>query len=252
MRPGARTSTTGPTTGSGTSCRPGRRPTASRSSRARSLASTVLPFRSFVQEPMRHGRLLLAGDAAHTVPPTGAKGLNLALADVQGAGRGARARGPPGRRRAARRTTRPRALRPGLEGAELLLLDDHDAAHPPDASDFDRARQLGELANVVGSEAGSTYLAEAYTGWPTTPTQKGAPVTDIETQDAISHEIADIGEAYAGRGRRRDPAADRLPALPLQPAAAPHQGPAPRRPGDDRAVGARASASATSTRSRPT
>ena len=46
-------------------------------------SKTVLPFRSFVQEPMRHGRLLLAGDAAHTVPPTGAKGLNLALADVR-------------------------------------------------------------------------------------------------------------------------------------------------------------------------
>src|SRR5699024_5615470 len=44
---------------------------------------TVLPFRSFVCEPMRHGNLLLAGDAAHTVPPTGAKGLNLALADVR-------------------------------------------------------------------------------------------------------------------------------------------------------------------------
>ena len=43
----------------------------------------MLPFRSFVQEPMRHGDLLLAGDAAHTVPPTGAKGLNLALADVR-------------------------------------------------------------------------------------------------------------------------------------------------------------------------
>lgn len=44
---------------------------------------TVLPFRSFVTAPMRHDRLLLAGDAAHTVPPTGAKGLNLALADVR-------------------------------------------------------------------------------------------------------------------------------------------------------------------------
>ena len=43
----------------------------------------VLRFRSFVAEPMRHGRLMLAGDAAHTVPPTGAKGLNLALADVR-------------------------------------------------------------------------------------------------------------------------------------------------------------------------
>ncbi len=43
----------------------------------------MLPFRSFVQTPMRSGRLLLAGDAAHTVPPTGAKGLNLALADTR-------------------------------------------------------------------------------------------------------------------------------------------------------------------------
>ena len=43
---------------------------------------SVLPMRSFVQSPMRHGRLFLAGDAAHTVPPTGAKGLNLAVSDV--------------------------------------------------------------------------------------------------------------------------------------------------------------------------
>ena len=43
----------------------------------------VLQFRSFVAEPMQRGRLFLAGDAAHTVPPTGAKGLNLAVADVQ-------------------------------------------------------------------------------------------------------------------------------------------------------------------------
>jgi p-hydroxybenzoate 3-monooxygenase len=43
---------------------------------------SVLPMRSFVQSPMRHGRLFLAGDAAHTVPPTGAKGLNLAISDV--------------------------------------------------------------------------------------------------------------------------------------------------------------------------
>ena len=43
----------------------------------------VLPFRSFVHTPMRHGNLFLAGDAAHTVPPTGAKGLNLAIHDVK-------------------------------------------------------------------------------------------------------------------------------------------------------------------------
>ena len=42
----------------------------------------ITPMRSFVAEPMRHGRLFLAGDAAHIVPPTGAKGLNLAVSDV--------------------------------------------------------------------------------------------------------------------------------------------------------------------------
>jgi 2-polyprenyl-6-methoxyphenol hydroxylase-like FAD-dependent oxidoreductase len=47
------------------------------------VTSKTVPFRSYVCEPMRHGNLLLAGDAAHTVPPTGANGLNLALADVR-------------------------------------------------------------------------------------------------------------------------------------------------------------------------
>jgi p-hydroxybenzoate 3-monooxygenase len=126
---------------------------------------TVLPFRSFVQEPMRHGNLLLAGDAAHTVPPTGAKGLNLALADV-------------------------RVLAQELERAitkeDGSLLDSYTeralgrvwkAQHfsywmttmlhrLAEASPFDLRRQVGELSTLVSSTAGSTYLAEAYTGWP--------------------------------------------------------------------------------------
>jgi p-hydroxybenzoate 3-monooxygenase len=125
----------------------------------------VLPFRSFVQEPMRHGNLVLAGDAAHTVPPTGAKGLNLALADV-------------------------RVLAEELERAvtkgDAAPLDDYSsralarvwkAQHfsywmttmlhrLPEASAFDVRRQIGELSLVTSSTAGSTYLAEAYTGWP--------------------------------------------------------------------------------------
>lgn len=55
---------------------------ASSMQRAPALEKSVAPLRSFVVEPMRHGRLFLAGDAAHIVPPTGAKGLNLAAADV--------------------------------------------------------------------------------------------------------------------------------------------------------------------------
>ena len=47
-----------------------------------SIEKSIAPLRSFVAEPMRHGRLFLAGDAAHIVPPTGAKGLNLAVSDV--------------------------------------------------------------------------------------------------------------------------------------------------------------------------
>ena len=125
----------------------------------------VLRFRSFVAEPMRYGRLLLAGDAAHTVPPTGAKGLNLALADV-------------------------RVLAEVLERA--VLHGDSDALDEygpqalarvwkaqhfsywmtsmlhalPGATGFDIRRQLGELESVASSVAGSMYLAEAYTGWP--------------------------------------------------------------------------------------
>jgi 4-hydroxybenzoate 3-monooxygenase len=128
-------------------------------------AKSVLPFRSYVAEPMRHGNLLLAGDAAHTVPPTGAKGLNLAVADV-------------------------RVLAEILERAvrknDTDALDEYTgralgrvwkAQHfsywmttmlhaLPGATDFDVRRQIGELTSVVASRAGSTYLAEAYTGWP--------------------------------------------------------------------------------------
>lgn len=126
----------------------------------------VLPFRSFVQEPMRYGNLLLAGDAAHTVPPTGAKGLNLALADVK---------------------VLAEVLERVIGKGDDSLLDEYGeralarvwkAQHfsywmttmlhrLPEASDFDVRRQIGELSSVVASRAGSTYLAEAYTGWPT-------------------------------------------------------------------------------------
>jgi len=125
----------------------------------------VLRFRSFVAHELRKGRLAIVGDAAHTVPPTGAKGMNLAVADV---------------------ILLNRALQALLlENDERLIEGFADAALKriwkaqhfswwmtsmlhvaPDATDFDRLRQLGELRTVVESEAGRTYLAEAYTGWP--------------------------------------------------------------------------------------
>ena len=125
----------------------------------------VLRFRSFVAEPMRYGRLLLAGDAAHTVPPTGAKGLNLALADVRVLAEVLEC--------AVRRKDvdaldeyGPRAL-PRVWKAQHFSYWMTTMLHAlPGATDFDRRRQLGELESVAGSVAGSTYLAEAYTGWP--------------------------------------------------------------------------------------
>jgi len=129
------------------------------------LERSVLPFRSFVQTPMRHGRLLLAGDAAHTVPPTGAKGLNLALADVR-----------------VLAEVLERALRKGddaaLEGYTATALGRVWKAqhfsywmttmlHRVEGdTEFDERRRLGELHGLVGSRHGSAYLAEAYTGWP--------------------------------------------------------------------------------------
>ncbi|VFA90651.1 p-hydroxybenzoate hydroxylase [Nocardia farcinica] len=128
-------------------------------------AKSVLPFRSFVQEPMRHGRLVLAGDAAHTVPPTGAKGLNLALADV-------RVLAEELERALATGDTAPldsyntRALARVWKAQHFSYWMTTMLHTLPDATPFDVRRQEGELAAVTGSIAGSTFLAEAYTGWP--------------------------------------------------------------------------------------
>ncbi|MCX0275125.1 4-hydroxybenzoate 3-monooxygenase [Nocardia zapadnayensis] len=125
---------------------------------------TVLPFRSFVTAPMRYGRLLLAGDAAHTVPPTGAKGLNLALADVRvlheaivdyfrGPGDGAL---DAYTERALDRVWKAQHFSYWM----TTMLHSVEGASP-----FDIERQRGELAMVTSSRHGAAYLAEAYTGW---------------------------------------------------------------------------------------
>ncbi len=125
----------------------------------------VLRFRSFVAHELLRGRVALIGDAAHTVPPTGAKGMNLAIADVLVL------------ERALRALLLENDSRPLEAFPETALHRIWKAQHfswwmtsmlhvGPDASDFDRLRQLGELRSVVESEAGRRYLAEAYTGWP--------------------------------------------------------------------------------------
>ncbi|MET9619672.1 4-hydroxybenzoate 3-monooxygenase [Streptomyces sp. NPDC006464] len=129
------------------------------------LEKSVLRFRSFVQEPMRWGSLALAGDAAHTVPPTGARGLNLALHDVKVlADVLLRALGTAGD--AALDEYQPRALQRVWRAQNFSHWMTQLLHTAPGGSPFDLRRQLGELDNVVGTRAGRTYLAEQYTGWP--------------------------------------------------------------------------------------
>ena len=129
------------------------------------VSRTVLPFRSFVQEPLHHGRLVLAGDAAHTVPPTGAKGLNLALADVRVLAEELE-RAVAGDDPATLASYGERALGRVWKAQHFSYWMTTMLHTLPDASPFDVRRQEGELAGLVASTAGSTYLAEAYTGWP--------------------------------------------------------------------------------------
>ena len=126
----------------------------------------VLRFRSFVQQPMRWGSLVLAGDAGHTVPPTGAKGLNLALHDVRiladvlvrALGSGDDALVDEFEPRALQRVWRAQSFSYWM--TQLL----HTA---PGSTDYDYRRQVGELDSVVGTRAGRHYVAEQYCGWPT-------------------------------------------------------------------------------------
>jgi p-hydroxybenzoate 3-monooxygenase len=124
---------------------------------------SVLPMRSFVASPMRRGRLFLAGDAAHIVPPTGAKGLNLAVADV---------------------TLLARALARFFTEKRTDLVDAYSdtalrrvwrCTHfswwmtsmlHRSGDDFDAQLQLAQLERVCSSEAARTELAENYTGLP--------------------------------------------------------------------------------------
>jgi p-hydroxybenzoate 3-monooxygenase len=127
----------------------------------------VLQFRSFVCEPMQYGRLFLAGDAAHTVPPTGAKGMNLAIADVH---------------------VLDRALGAFYDSKDTGLLDSYTATalrriwrgqwfsfwmtsmlhRFSDATDFDLRRQLAELDLVTSSPTAAKNLADNYVGLPLT------------------------------------------------------------------------------------
>lgn len=126
---------------------------------------TVLPFRSFVREPLSHGRLFLVGDAGHTVPPTGAKGLNLAFADVRvlfEAIDSFYSTGDTGLLEGYSDT----ALRRVWKAQNFSYWMTTMLHSPPEAEPFMLKRALGELDTVTSSRYGQQYLAESYTGWP--------------------------------------------------------------------------------------
>lgn len=127
----------------------------------------IVPLRSFVCEPMQHGRLFLAGDAAHSVPPTGAKGLNLAAADVHVLARAISAWYGSHSTDLLESYTAT-ALRRVWRGQWFSWYMTQLLHRFPDASAFDRKRQLAELQLVTSSRAAATTLAENYAGLPLT------------------------------------------------------------------------------------
>jgi len=128
------------------------------------LEKGITPMRSFVTEPMRHGRLFLAGDAAHIVPPTGAKGMNLAVADVRVLSRALASllRGDSSLASSYSDTCLRRVWR-----AEHFSWFMTTMLHTDPAADgFARQLQLSQLRYVAWSRAAATSLAENYVGLP--------------------------------------------------------------------------------------
>ncbi|MEW2046427.1 4-hydroxybenzoate 3-monooxygenase [Streptomyces sp. NBC_00377] len=126
---------------------------------------SVTPMRSYVHEPMRHGRLFLAGDAAHIVPPTGAKGLNLAVGDVVTFARALTHRRETGSAELLDAYSETCLRR--VWQAERFSYDMTTLLHTaPDATPFEGRLQLARLERIASSRAAGTDLAEGYTGFP--------------------------------------------------------------------------------------
>jgi p-hydroxybenzoate 3-monooxygenase len=125
----------------------------------------VTPVRAFVATPMRYGRLFLAGDAAHIVPPTGAKGLNLAVADVRVLARGLT---ELFRTNETSRLDRysERCLRRVWKVVRYSWYMTSLLHRFPNHSAFERNIQLGELDYLLSSRAGRLTIAENYVGLP--------------------------------------------------------------------------------------
>ncbi|MBK3745087.1 4-hydroxybenzoate 3-monooxygenase [Paraburkholderia aspalathi] len=130
-----------------------------------SFEKSIAPLRSFVAEPMRFGRMFLVGDAAHIVPPTGAKGLNLAASDVHYLYEGLREFYAE-RSKAGIDAYSTRALS-RVWKAERFSWSMTTMLHRfPDMGPFDQKIQEAEIDYLVHSKAASTALAENYIGLP--------------------------------------------------------------------------------------
>jgi p-hydroxybenzoate 3-monooxygenase len=129
------------------------------------LQKSVTPMRSFVAEPMRFGRLFLAGDAAHIVPPTGAKGMNLAIADVQVLAQGLERFYNKGSTEGL--DTYSSACLSRVWKVQRFSWWMTSLLHRfDDETPFDHRRQLAELEYIVSSRAAAQSLAENYVGLP--------------------------------------------------------------------------------------
>jgi p-hydroxybenzoate 3-monooxygenase len=130
-----------------------------------SIEKSLAPLRSFVTEPMRHGRLFLAGDAAHIVPPTGAKGLNLAASDIHYLS-GALIDFYRSGDEAGLHRYSDRALARVWKAERFSWWMTSLLHRFPEASAFDARIRRAELDYVLGSRAAMTALAENYVGLP--------------------------------------------------------------------------------------
>ena len=136
-----------------------------RIARGPALEKSIAPLRSFVFEPMRHGRLMLAGDSAHIVPPTGAKGLNLAASDVHYLSEaliGWFKRGDGDAIAGYSNRALARIWKAERFSWQLTRL----MHRFPDADAFDRRMQLADLDYIASSVAAQTTIAENYVGLP--------------------------------------------------------------------------------------
>lgn len=130
-----------------------------------SIEKSIAPLRSFVAEPMRFGRLFLVGDAAHIVPPTGAKGLNLAASDVRYLFDGLRDYYAD-KSDSGINAYSERALRRVWKAERFSWWMTNTMHRFPDAGPFGQRMQEAELDYLSGSIAAQTSLAENYVGLP--------------------------------------------------------------------------------------